>query len=144
MRADLLHQLILASVERLGNAKQSSEPEYGAPAPLAQAAVAVVLLLGPLLPVIARDQGHHFDFLAREPAQVAVLDDVIGMLGVLLVTDARTDIVNERGVVQEPARILVQTVLLDQIIVEGEGEIAHVTRMHGIAAEAIEQSEDAA
>jgi hypothetical protein len=102
------------------------------------------MFLGALLAVIARNQGDHFHFLRGEPAQVAVLDDVVGMLGVLLVSDAGAHIVNERGIMQEPSRVFVQTMFTDQVVVKGERQIADMAGMDRIATESIEQPHHAA
>src|SRR5688500_11997846 len=61
----------------------------------------LVRLLRHRLAVIARNERDDLDLLRFEPAQIAVLDQVVGVLVVPLVTDVHADVV-QQGAVFEP------------------------------------------
>ena len=62
-------------------------------------------LLGRGAPVIARHVGDQLDLPRREAAQVAVQDQVVGVLVMLLVIDQVADVVQQRGGPQDVARL---------------------------------------
>ena len=53
--------------------------------------------------MIAGDLRDHLDLIGVEPAEIAVLDQVVGVLVVLLVADQHSDVVQDRRVLQPVA-----------------------------------------
>jgi hypothetical protein len=93
--------------------------------------------------VIAGDERHELDLLRRQPAQVAVADDVVRVLGVRVVADHGADVVQERRVVQERAHRRREVVVALQAVVERESEVGDVARVRLVAAELREHLEHA-
>ena len=92
--------LAVAAVQALGEPdNRRQRPHHAARTP-AQFAESVVASLGSRLPMIAGHQRDDVDFLRLEPAQVAVLDQIIRMLVMTFVTDVHADIVQDRRVLE--------------------------------------------
>ena len=95
------HQLVVAAVEALGDAQQRREPAHRTPLRrAARSRSSASRFRGSRLAVIARDHRDQLDLLGRQPAQVAVTDDVVRMLGVPVVADRGADVVQQRGVLR--------------------------------------------
>ena len=50
--------------------------------------------------VVTRHKGHHFDLIRMKAAQVAVLDQVVGMLVMSREADVTADVVHQRRIFQ--------------------------------------------
>src|SRR3954465_16085951 len=83
----------VAAIEALGQPQDRRERAHGAPRAAPQIGEAVVLTLRRRLAMIARDQRNRFDLVGLEAAQVAVGDQVIGVLVMAFVADVHADIV---------------------------------------------------
>ena len=75
----------VAAVEALRQAEHGGKGADGSPAPAAETGVLVVTTIGRRPPVIPREEGDGVDLVGLEAAQVAVLDQVIGVFVVTLV-----------------------------------------------------------
>jgi hypothetical protein len=73
-------------------------------------AEAVVRAFRCRLAVVARDQRDRLDLFRFESAEITVLDQIVGMLVMLLVADQRADVVQQRGVFQRFALTVAQSV----------------------------------
>ena len=92
--------LSVAAVQPLGEPHARAQ-HIDRVAPVArQRRVALVRLLRCAPPMVSRDEGDDLDLLGVEPAQIAVPDEVIGVLVVALVADVRADIVQQRAVLE--------------------------------------------
>jgi hypothetical protein len=60
-------------------------------------------------PMVPRDQGNRFDLERLEAAQIAVLDQVVRVLVVLLVADMDAGVVQDRAVLQPFALLRVRS-----------------------------------
>jgi len=83
----------MTAVEAFGDAQERRQPAHRAALLLQQPAEVLVALLGSPRAVIARHVGHHRQMLGREPAQIAIQDHVARMLGVAVVPDGLTHVV---------------------------------------------------
>ena len=93
-------RLRVASIEALSEAQNRGERADRAPPLLVEVAVALVAFLRRRLPVIPRDERHGFDLVGLETAEVAVPDQVVGVLVMPFVADMHTDVVQQRGILQ--------------------------------------------
>ncbi len=94
------HRLGVAAIEAFGQPQDGRERANG-PAPLArQVAKVFVAPFGRGLAMVAGHERDGLDFVRIEPAQVAVLDQVVPVLVVAFVADVDADVVEERGVFQ--------------------------------------------
>ena len=75
----------VAAVEAFSQAENGGKGANGSPVPAAETGVLVVVTVGRRSPVIPRDEGDGVDLVGLEAAQVAVLDQVVGVFVVTLV-----------------------------------------------------------
>src|SRR5919197_686158 len=91
-------RLRVASIEALGETQDCRERPDRSSYPASERTELVVAPLGRALTVIARDERDRFDFLGLEPAQVAVLDQIVRVLVVPFVADMDAQVVQDGGV----------------------------------------------
>jgi hypothetical protein len=106
VQLDAADGLRMAAVQALGEPQDRGQRADHAPAAAGKAAQRSVLFLGRGLAVVARYERDRFDFVGLEAAQVAVADQVLGVLVMALVADMNTDVVQNRRVL-EPLALLV-------------------------------------
>ena len=140
----VVDELVLAAVERLGDARDGRQPAQLLARRLAQHVVLAVALARLLLAVIARHVGDEIDLVGIEAPDVAVADDVRRVHGVLVVADDVADVVEERGVLEQAPRLLAQAVAVGQPVEERERQLGHVARVRPVLAELGEQAQHAA
>src|SRR5580698_7229358 len=90
----------MAPVEAFREPENRRERADGAPEAPPERAEPVVPPLRCRPSMIPGNEGDCLDLVRLEAAQVAVLDEVVGVLVVLLVTDMDADVVQERGVLE--------------------------------------------
>ena len=98
--------LRVAAVEAFRQTQNGGQRAHGAPRAAAQIAKPLGAPLRRRLTVIARDQRDRLDLVRLEAAQIAVGDEVVGMLVVSFVADVDADVVQDRGVL-EPLALVV-------------------------------------
>jgi len=106
VQLDAADGLRMAAVQALSEPQNRGERADHAPAIAGKAAQCPVLLLGRGPAVIARHERDRFDFVRLEAAQVAVPDEVLGVLVMAFVADVHADVVQDRRVL-EPLALLV-------------------------------------
>jgi hypothetical protein len=72
--------------------------------------------------MVARHERDRLDFVRLESAQIAVLDEVVGVFVVALVTDVDADVVENRGVLQPVALAIGQAVNGARLIEQADAE----------------------
>jgi hypothetical protein len=91
----------VAAVEAFGEAQNGGERTNGPALPAFEIGEAFVAPLRRRLPVIPGDQRDALDFVRLEAAQMAVADQIVRVLVMLLVADVDADVVQD-GCVLEP------------------------------------------
>ena len=77
-------------------------------------------------PVPAHERGEHEDLLGVEAAELAVRDEVRRVAVVAVVRDVLADVVQQRGVLEELAVVVVEAVELAGLVEELEAELRDV------------------
>jgi hypothetical protein len=144
VQLDAGHRLCVAAIERFGKPQNGGERADDAALLAAERAVVVVRPLRRRLAVVTRDETDDLGFYRLEPAQVAVLDQVVRVLVVALIADVRADVVQERRKVQPLALAIGQAVDAARLIEDRQREARHLIRMLGPVAAAFGQLDDAA
>ena len=125
-RGDRRHHLRVTALEAFGQPDERAEHLDGVPAISRQVAIAVVRLLRRALPVIPRDERHHFDLFGVEPAKVAMFDHVVPVLVMVLIADVNADVMEERRVLQPLTLAAAQLVPFPRRVEEPEREPRHL------------------
>jgi hypothetical protein len=89
--------LRVAAIEALREAQNGRQRADGPARAARQLSEALVAALRCPQPVVAGDERDRLDLLGLEPAEVAVLHEVIRVLVVPFVADVHPDIVHQRG-----------------------------------------------
>jgi hypothetical protein len=92
--------LCVAAIQVLGETKHGGQPPHDLAALAAEFLEVGVPARGRRPPVIAGDQRDGFDFVGLEPAQIAVLDQIVRMPMMAFVADVHAGVVENRGVFQ--------------------------------------------
>jgi hypothetical protein len=127
-------RLRVAAIEALGETQHRGKRSHRPPHPARQTAESFVLALRLRLAVVARDQRNRLDFVWLEAAQIAVHDQIVGVLVVALVADMHADVVQDRRVL-EPFPLAIE---------QREREPGDVLRVLGPVVAALGELEDAA
>ena len=90
----------MTAIQALGKAKDRRERSNGGTTAPAELGEAGMTPLRGGLAVIARDERDRFDFVRLESAKVAVLDQIVRVFVMTLVADVRSDVVEERAVLE--------------------------------------------
>ena len=94
--------------------------------------------------MVARDERHHLDFVRLEAAQVAVLDQVIGMPMVARIADVRAEVVHQRRILEPLALAIGQPVNGARLVEQRERQPRDVLRVHREVVAALGQLDGAA
>jgi hypothetical protein len=137
-------RLRVAAIEALGETQHRGKRSHRPPHPARQTAESFVLALRLRLAVVARDQRNRLDFVWLEAAQIAVHDQIVGVLVVALVADMHADVVEERGVLEPFALAIGEAVDGARLIEQREREPRDVLRVLGPVVAALGELEDAA
>jgi hypothetical protein len=92
--------LRVAAVEAFRHAKNGGQQPDGAPPIGGQVGILGLRLLWNAAAVVERHERHHLDLLRIEPAEVAVLDQIVRMLVMPRVADVHADVVHQRRVLE--------------------------------------------
>jgi hypothetical protein len=103
---DAADRLRMAAIEAFRQPQDRCQRPDGAASPAGEPAQRGGSLAGSGAPMIAGDQRNGFDFLGLEPAQIAIANQVLGVLVVAFVADVHADVVQDRRILQ-PLAILV-------------------------------------
>ncbi len=95
-----LDDLRVAAIEAFGQPNERPKQAYRTAVGRREILESLVILLRFGLAVIARGERDHLDLVGIEPAQIAVLDEVVRVLVVALVADVIADVVQERAVLE--------------------------------------------
>jgi hypothetical protein len=90
--------LRVAAVEAFRDAQHRGEGLDRSPQGSGQLRVLLVRALRRAAAVVARDERDHLDLVGMKSAQVAVLNEVVGMLVMARVADVAADVVHQRGI----------------------------------------------
>ena len=94
--------------------------------------------------MVAGDEGDDLDLLRIEAAQIAVLDQVVGMPVMALVADVHADIVQQRAVFEPVALAVAETMHATRLIENGQRQPRHVLRVLRPVAAPLAELDDAA
>jgi hypothetical protein len=89
----------MAPIQCLGEPQDRRQPAHRTTTVSAQIGKLRVRLSGFSLAVIPGGVGENIDLVAIKGTQVSVLDDVVRVLGVLVVADNRTDVMKKSRIV---------------------------------------------
>jgi len=92
--------LRVAAIEAFGQPQNRGERADHASVAPAEVTELSVLALGRRLAVIARDERDDVDLVGLEPAEIAVLDQIVGVFVVSFVADVDAHIVQDGGVLE--------------------------------------------
>ena len=120
MQAHGADDLGVAAVEPLGQSHARGQHLDDLAARGRQFRVAGVTFFGGRATVIPRHQRHQLDLLGIEAAQVAVLDEVVGVPVMLFVADVHADVVQQRRVLQPLTLAVRQAMQAACLIEQGE------------------------
>jgi hypothetical protein len=138
------NRLRVAAVEIFGELQHRRQrANHATPLPL-EIAEAFMPSVGGRPPMVAGDQRNDIDFVRFEPAQIAVLNQIVRVFVVPLVADMDADIVQQRRIFQPFALAIGQTVHAARVIEQHHRETCHLLRMVGPVVAALRQLDDAA
>jgi hypothetical protein len=106
---DAAKSLRVAAVQPFRKPDDGGEHANGRSHRAVQLPVAVVRLLRRRLTVITRDERDHLDLSRIEPAQIPILDQVIGMAVVAVVADVNADIVEQCRILEPLALAIAES-----------------------------------
>ena len=86
-------------------------------------------LLRRRLPMVARDESDDLDLLLREAAHVVRHDEVLSVTMVPITGDVKTDVVEDRRVLEKEAVGVGEAVQLAGLVEDRKSEPGHVMRM---------------
>src|SRR5947208_273559 len=133
----------MAAVEAFGQPQNGREvSDDPAPAP-AKPAILLVSPAGLGSAMIAGDERDGLDFVGLESSQIAILDQIIGMLVVSLVRDVHADVVEERGVLEPLAFAIRQAVHASGLFEQGDGQASDLACMLRKVVAPLRELEDA-
>ena len=133
----------MATVQTLGDSEDRCEGAYG---PAQRRRKLRVLRMRPFrgaTAVIPRDQRHHFDLIWMKAAQIAVLDQVVGMIVMAGKADVATDVVHQRGIFEPFALAVGEPMDRSRLIEERKREPYDLIRVIGVVAAALGEFERA-
>ena len=119
----------MAAVEAFGQTQHGGQRPNRAAALLAKVGEPLVLPVRRRLTMIPGDERDRLDFVRLESAQVAVRDQVVGMLVVPLVGNVDADVVKERRVFEPLALAIGERVDAARLIEEGDRQARHLKRV---------------
>jgi hypothetical protein len=134
----------VAAIETFGQPQDRGERPDRLPALPRQTGELLVTLLRRGRPMVTRDQRDRVDFIGLEAAEIAVLDQIVRMLVMLLVADVAADVVEQRGVLEPLALAIGQPVHGARLLEHRHGEARDLRRMLGPVVAALGQFDDAA
>ena len=135
--------LCVAAVEALRQPQNGRQRADGAARAARQLLEALVAALRRPLPMVAGDQRDRLDLLGLEPAQVAVLHQVVRVLVVSLVADQHADVVQNRRVLEPLALAIGEAVNRARLVEQADGETRDVLRVIGPVLAAVGELEHA-
>jgi hypothetical protein len=136
--------LRVAAVEVFGQPQHGAQRADDLPPLAAKVAVPDMPALRRPASMIPGDECDGLDLVGFEPAEITVLDQVIGMLVVLLVTDVNAAVVKNRRVLKPLALAIGETVDATGAVEEKRRELGDVVRVVRPVAAAFGQFHDAA
>src|SRR6185295_2785111 len=136
--------LRMAAIEALGEPQHRRQRADDAARAPRQIAEPLVLSFRRPLAVVARDQADGLDLLRLEAAQVAVLDQVVGVLVVSLVADMDADVVQDRRELEPLALAIGEAVDRPRLIEQRHRQPGDVVRVIRPVVAALGELDDAA
>ena len=144
MEREPADRLRVAAIQVLGQAQNGPQRADDPPLLPSELAEAGVFALRRRLPVIPRHERDHVDLLRFEPAQIAVANQVVRVLMVILVADVDADVVQHRRVLEPFALAIGQAVDAAGLIEQREREARDLIRVFREELAALGQLEHAA
>ncbi len=138
-----LHHLVVAAVERIGQPQKRGQHLHR-PAVGPRQSRERGVLLPRAAAVVPGDVREHLHLQRREAAEVAVLDEVVGVLVVAPVRDVVPDPVEEGGVLEQRAMDRAQAVPPDGGVEQVQRELGDLARVFLVVAAALGQADHAA
>ena len=134
----------MATVEALGESKHRGEDADGLAALPREVAVVLVPAFWRRLTMIARNEPDNFYFFRLEAPEIAVLDEVVGMLMVALVADVYADVVQQSGELEPFAFAVRQAVHTPRLVKQHRRQLRDLLRVFGPVVAALAQFDHAA
>jgi hypothetical protein len=122
-------RLRVAPIEALCEPQHRGQRAHPAALAALEIAEAVVRAFRSRLAVVARDERDCLDLVRVEAAEIAVLDQIVGMLVMLLVADERADVVQQRGVFQPFALAIAEPVDGARLVEQGHRDPRDLMRV---------------
>ena len=138
------NRLRVAAVEVFSQPQDRGERANDSPVFSVECGELLVLPLRGPLSMIPRDECNRVDLIRLEAAQIAVLDQVVGMFVMVLVTDVHADIVQDCGVFEPLALAVGEAMDRAGLIEERQCEASDLRRVLGPELAALGKLEDAA
>jgi hypothetical protein len=140
---DTSQRLRVAAVEAFGESNHRGECPDGTAQSAREVAIAVVRLLRWGLPMVPRDQRDHLGLVRIEAAQVAVLDQVVGVAVMTFVADVHADVVQQRAIFQPLALAIGEAVHTAGLIEDAQCQTRNLLRVFRPVAAAFAQFDHA-
>jgi hypothetical protein len=131
VQLDAGQALRVTAVEIFGQPQNRGERANRPPALARQVRIVVVAAFRRRAPMVPSDKGDRIDFLGLKPAKVAVLDEVVGVLMMVLVTDMDADVVQQGGVLEPFPLAIREGMHASRLIEDGDGQTRHLARVLG-------------
>ena len=119
----------MTAVEALGQTQHGGQRANRSAAFPAKIGEPLVLPVRRRLTMIPGDERHRVDFVWLETAQIAVLDQVVGVLVVPLVGNVDANVVKERRVFEPLALAIGERVDAPRLIEECDRQARHLRRV---------------
>ena len=136
------NRLRVTAIERFGEPQNCRQRGHGAALLRAERPEIGVRFFRGRFAVISRDKRDDLRFCRLESAQVAVLDEVVGVLVMPRVADVRADVVQQRRKLQPLALAIGQRVCAARLIEDRERQPRDLARVLGPVAAALGQLDD--
>jgi hypothetical protein len=138
------NRLRVAAIEAFRETEHGRQRANRPAALLLEVAVVVVAALGRCLPMIPRDERNDIHFFGIEAPEVAVLNQVVGVLVVALIADMDADVVEDGGVFEPLALVVGEAVNHPRLIEEHRRELGDLLCVLGPVIAAFGELEHAA
>jgi hypothetical protein len=137
-------RLRVAAVEPFGKAQDGGQRANRPPSLAFEIAKARLPAPRLHLSMITRDQGDGLDLVRLEPAEVAVPDQVVGMLVMTLVADVDADVMQERGIFEPLTLAIGQTMDPACLVEQADCQARHLLSVLWVVVAPLGELEDTA
>jgi hypothetical protein len=141
---DACDRLRMTPIEVFREAQHGRQRADRPSLPATEADEAIVTLFGRRPPMVAGDERNSLDLFGLESAEIAVLDQIVGVLVVALVADMDADIMKQCRIFEPLALTIGEPMRATRLIEECNGEARDLTGVLGPVIAPFRQLHDAA